>query len=295
MHRVAQLRFALNDRGNCKYSGAWRSVPTCSAEKNESDEARKTVARQGRGVVTTMDEADALRSSAGVRDLTFSREAVGSLVQSQDGAPVEASTELTIDLSPPSDAAAMLGVPDLELEKIPYNCAYCHTKLHSEYVCSGDVRLSQLGGPWTVCEPCFLKNRPTLPNDASFIHLKGALNQRFAYHALSLRIRNRFICYAPAQCIGEVDPADGKVRYVTYAEVYDHARRLATTLQLVIGKEGVVCLRSENKGWWIAADAVSGLFRSCADLHLTRQRPSRLAGSCAGPLQRLLRPLRCVR
>ncbi len=122
-------------------------------------------------------------------------------------------------------------------------------------MCTADVRLSQLGGPWTSCEVCFAKNRAMLPSDASFIHIKGAVNQRYAYHSLSLRIRNRFICYAPHQCIGEVDPADNTVHYVTYAEVYDHARRLSTTLQLVIGNEGIVCLRSENKGWWIAADA----------------------------------------
>jgi hypothetical protein len=81
------------------------------------------------------------------------------------------------------------------------------------------------------------------------------------------------MCYAANQCIGEVNPVDQQVHYVTYAEIYgnnncgrggsslftvgalDHARRLATTLQLLLGTEGVVILRSENKGWWIAADA----------------------------------------
>lgn len=122
-------------------------------------------------------------------------------------------------------------------------------------VVTGDIRLAALGASWTCCETCFGKKRDSLPKDTTFIHLKGCVNQRYAYHSYSLRVRNRMICYAPAQCVGEVNAQDQKVHYVTYAEVYNHARRLATTLQLVIGQEGVVCLRSENKAWWIAADA----------------------------------------
>lgn len=199
-----------------------------------------------------MDSEDK-NARGGEEDLTFSREALSILVSSREDD--QAAQDLHINMSPACDAEALLGVPDLALEKILYTCVECHTKLRHSFVCTGDNRLAQLGAPWTCCNACFLRRRPTLPADASFVHLTGVVPQRYAYHSFALRVKNRFQCYAPAQAVGEVSPADGTVHYVTYAELYDHARRLSTALQLTIGEGGVVCLRSENRGWWIAADA----------------------------------------
>lgn len=193
-------------------------------------------------------------ATAASNPLRFSREALGSLVHAQHDSPAD-DLHIALDVGG-VDATAMLGVPELLLEKVPYHCVFCHAKLRGELVCTADTRLAQLKGPWTACERCFAKRRAALPA-CSFVHLQGVHTQRAAYHSFALRVRNRFVCYAANQCIGEV-ASDGTVQYITYAELYDHARRLSTALQVVLGPAGsdaAVMLRSENRGWWIAADA----------------------------------------
>lgn len=56
--------------------------------------------------------------------------------------------------------------------------------------------------------------------------------------------------YAASPMIGRFNAALGRFEYLSYAEVYDMARKIATALQIVLGSETssqVVCIRCSNE------------------------------------------------
>ncbi len=153
------------------------------------------------------------------------------------------------------DAEAMLGVPELLLEKVAPNCSLCLKKIskRSASVCCPDMVQSP-GESYVVCEKCFSAKHTHDNSGLRFVGLAPHRARRVAYHSFSLRLRNRMISYAHLPCIGRFNQANQRFEYSSYGEVYDKARRLATCLQIVLGEERtqIVCLRCHNEDFLIA-------------------------------------------
>lgn len=147
------------------------------------------------------------------------------------------------------DAAAMLGVQDLDLEKVAQRCNLCLAKISSRMTSVACAELAREKDAFVCCRSCF-DNKFLMLDSRDFARLGPHKSRRKAYHSFSLRLRNRMLCYAPFPMIGRFDSLSSKFVYTTYGEAYDMARKLATTLLIVLGEQlssEVVCVRCINE------------------------------------------------
>jgi hypothetical protein len=114
--------------------------------------------------------------------------------------PVIVPPTITLDYA--CDAEAMLGVPDLALEKIGVNCSLCLKKISSKSSSVACADLCKEKDPFVVCEQCF-EGKHLLIESRDFLRLSPHKTQVF----LQRKTRNfplKIVFFYSAICLSLV-------------------------------------------------------------------------------------------